>query len=100
MRKGASVPSSAVVSSLGVIFTLTEDSTGEIRPYAASERQVLVIISSEREKPRRRGSAMNIRWHGQSAYTLTGAEHTVALDPFGDLGALLGGRRRFDYPPV
>jgi L-ascorbate metabolism protein UlaG (beta-lactamase superfamily) len=43
---------------------------------------------------------MNIRWHGQSAYTLTGASHTVAIDPFGDLGALLGGRRRFDYPPV
>jgi L-ascorbate metabolism protein UlaG (beta-lactamase superfamily) len=43
---------------------------------------------------------MKIRWHGQSAYTLTGAEHTVAIDPFGDLGALLGGKRRFDYPPV
>jgi L-ascorbate metabolism protein UlaG (beta-lactamase superfamily) len=43
---------------------------------------------------------LKIRWHGQSAYTLTGAEHTVAIDPFGDLGALLGGRRRFAYPPV
>jgi L-ascorbate metabolism protein UlaG (beta-lactamase superfamily) len=43
---------------------------------------------------------MKIRWHGQSAYTLTGAEHTVAIDPFGDLGAALAGRRRFDYPPV
>jgi L-ascorbate metabolism protein UlaG (beta-lactamase superfamily) len=43
---------------------------------------------------------MRIRWHGQSAYTLTGADHTVAIDPFGDLGALLGGRRRFAYPPV
>jgi L-ascorbate metabolism protein UlaG (beta-lactamase superfamily) len=43
---------------------------------------------------------MKIRWHGQSAYTLTGAEHTVAIDPFGDLGAALGGRRRFGYPPV
>jgi L-ascorbate metabolism protein UlaG (beta-lactamase superfamily) len=43
---------------------------------------------------------MNIRWHGQSAYTLTGAEQTVAIDPFGDLGALLGGTRRFAYPPV
>jgi L-ascorbate metabolism protein UlaG (beta-lactamase superfamily) len=43
---------------------------------------------------------MRIRWHGQSAYTLTGTSHTVAIDPFGDLGALLGGRRRFDYPPV
>jgi L-ascorbate metabolism protein UlaG (beta-lactamase superfamily) len=43
---------------------------------------------------------MNIRWHGQSAYTLSGAEHTVAIDPFGDVGALLGGHRRFDYPAV
>ena len=43
---------------------------------------------------------MKIRWYGQSAYTLTGAAHTVAIDPFGDLGALMGGRRRFDYPPV
>jgi L-ascorbate metabolism protein UlaG (beta-lactamase superfamily) len=43
---------------------------------------------------------MRIRWHGQSAYTLTGADRTVAIDPFGDLGALLGGRRRFAYPPV
>jgi L-ascorbate metabolism protein UlaG (beta-lactamase superfamily) len=43
---------------------------------------------------------MRIRWHGQSAYTLTGADHTVAIDPFGDLGALLGGTRRFAYPPV
>lgn len=43
---------------------------------------------------------MKIRWHGQSAFTLTGAEHTVAIDPFGDLGAALAGRRRFEYPPV
>jgi L-ascorbate metabolism protein UlaG (beta-lactamase superfamily) len=43
---------------------------------------------------------MQIRWYGQSAYTLTGATHTVAIDPFGDLGALMAGRRRFDYAPV
>ncbi|HEY3765834.1 MAG TPA: MBL fold metallo-hydrolase [Gaiellales bacterium] len=43
---------------------------------------------------------MNIRWHGQSAYTLTGSDHVVAIDPFGDLGALMAGRRRFEYPPV
>jgi len=43
---------------------------------------------------------MKIRWHGQSAYTLTGAEHTVAIDPFGDMGPLLGSRLRFAYPPV
>jgi L-ascorbate metabolism protein UlaG (beta-lactamase superfamily) len=43
---------------------------------------------------------MKLRWYGQSAYTLTGVTHTVAIDPFGDLGALMGGRRRFDYAPV
>ncbi len=43
---------------------------------------------------------MKIRWYGQSAYTLTGATQTVAIDPFGDLGALMAGRRRFDYAPV
>jgi L-ascorbate metabolism protein UlaG (beta-lactamase superfamily) len=43
---------------------------------------------------------MNIRWHGQSAYTLTGADHTVAIDPFGDLSAVLGRQRRFGYAPV
>ena len=43
---------------------------------------------------------MRIRWHGQSAYTLTGAEHTVAIDPFGDMSPFLGGRLRFAYPPV
>jgi L-ascorbate metabolism protein UlaG (beta-lactamase superfamily) len=26
---------------------------------------------------------MKIRWYGQSAFTLTGAEHTVTIDPFG-----------------
>ncbi len=43
---------------------------------------------------------MKIRWYGQSAYTLTGGTQTVAIDPFGDLGALMAGRRRFDYAPV
>jgi len=43
---------------------------------------------------------MNIRWHGQSAYTLTGATHTAAIDPFADLGSMPGRERRFAYPPV
>ena len=43
---------------------------------------------------------MRIRWYGQSAYTLTGGGLTVTIDPFADMSALLGGRRRFDYPPV
>lgn len=34
---------------------------------------------------------MKVRGHGQSAYTPTGAEHTVATDPFGDMRPLGGG---------
>jgi L-ascorbate metabolism protein UlaG (beta-lactamase superfamily) len=30
---------------------------------------------------------MKIRWYGQSAFLLTGAEHRVFIDPFGDLNA-------------
>ena len=43
---------------------------------------------------------MIIRWHGQSAYTLTGAEHTVAVDPFGPFAPEMAARIRFDYPPI
>jgi L-ascorbate metabolism protein UlaG (beta-lactamase superfamily) len=43
---------------------------------------------------------MNVRWYGQSAFTLTGSDHTVTIDPFGDLSATAGQRLRFDYPPV
>ena len=43
---------------------------------------------------------MIIRWHGQSAYTLTGAEHTVAIDPFGPFPPEVAARIRFEYPPI
>jgi L-ascorbate metabolism protein UlaG (beta-lactamase superfamily) len=43
---------------------------------------------------------MIIRWHGQSAYTLTGAEHTVAIDPFGPFPPEVAARITFDYPPI
>jgi L-ascorbate metabolism protein UlaG (beta-lactamase superfamily) len=43
---------------------------------------------------------MIVRWHGQSAYTLTGAEHTVAVDPFGPFPPETAARIRFDYPPI
>ena len=43
---------------------------------------------------------MIIRWHGQSAYTLTGHEHTVALDPFGPFPPEVAARITFDYPPI
>jgi L-ascorbate metabolism protein UlaG (beta-lactamase superfamily) len=44
---------------------------------------------------------MKIRWYGQSAFLLSGAnDSAVLIDPFGDLGALTGGRVRWEYPPV
>ncbi len=43
---------------------------------------------------------MIIRWHGQSAYTLTGAEHTVTIDPFGVLPPETAARITFAYPPI
>jgi L-ascorbate metabolism protein UlaG (beta-lactamase superfamily) len=43
---------------------------------------------------------MIIRWHGQSAYTLTGAEHTVAIDPFGPFPPEVAARITFEYPPI
>ena len=43
---------------------------------------------------------MIIRWHGQSAYTLTGREHTVAIDPFGPFPADVAARITFGYPPI
>jgi L-ascorbate metabolism protein UlaG (beta-lactamase superfamily) len=43
---------------------------------------------------------MRIRWFGQSAFLLTG-EHSVLIDPFGDVGNRLAERGlKFDYPPV
>ena len=43
---------------------------------------------------------MKIRWYGQSAFLLEGDEHTVAIDPFGDLGGTWPGMLRFAYPPI
>ena len=44
---------------------------------------------------------MRVEWHGQSAFTLTGSEAKVFIDPFGDMGPLLAGRGlKFDYPPI
>jgi L-ascorbate metabolism protein UlaG (beta-lactamase superfamily) len=43
---------------------------------------------------------MRVEWHGQSAFTLTGAEETVFIDPFGDMA---GARERglaWDYPEI
>jgi L-ascorbate metabolism protein UlaG (beta-lactamase superfamily) len=44
---------------------------------------------------------MRVEWHGQSAFTLTGSEAKIFIDPFGDMGPLLADRGlRFDYPPI
>ncbi|MGN6377392.1 MAG: MBL fold metallo-hydrolase [Gaiellales bacterium] len=43
---------------------------------------------------------MEIRWHGQSAFTLTGATQTIVIDPFGDLSSATGGRLRWRYPAI
>ena len=44
---------------------------------------------------------MRVEWHGQSAFTLTGQEAKVFIDPFGDMGPLLTDRGlKFDYPPI
>jgi L-ascorbate metabolism protein UlaG (beta-lactamase superfamily) len=44
---------------------------------------------------------MRVEWHGQSAFTLTGEEHKVFVDPFfTDLAPLRERGLQWDYPPV
>lgn len=43
---------------------------------------------------------MQVEWYGQSAFRLSTPEHTVAIDPFGDLSGLTGRGMQFDYPPI
>ena len=44
---------------------------------------------------------MRVEWHGQSAFTLTGSEAKVFIDPFGDMAPLLADRGlNFEYPPI
>ena len=44
---------------------------------------------------------MRVEWHGQSAFTLTGEEAKVFIDPFGDMGPLLADRGlKFEHPPI
>jgi L-ascorbate metabolism protein UlaG (beta-lactamase superfamily) len=44
---------------------------------------------------------MRVEWFGQSAFRLDGDEKTVAIDPFGDMSALIGGRGiQWDYPAI
>jgi len=43
---------------------------------------------------------MRIQWYGQSAFALTGEEHTVFIDPFGDMTPLAGRGVQWDYPAI
>jgi L-ascorbate metabolism protein UlaG (beta-lactamase superfamily) len=43
---------------------------------------------------------MQVEWHGQSAFRLTGQDATVFIDPFGDVSGLAGRGIQFEYPPI
>ncbi len=44
---------------------------------------------------------MRVEWYGQSAFRLSGAEQSVAIDPFADMSAMAASRgMQFDYPPI
>jgi L-ascorbate metabolism protein UlaG (beta-lactamase superfamily) len=43
---------------------------------------------------------MRVEWHGQAAFTLSGEEGTVVIDPFGDVSSLRERGIRWDYPPI
>lgn len=43
---------------------------------------------------------MRIRWYGQSAFLLTGEQHRVFIDPFGDMGSLDRPGWSWPFPPI
>jgi L-ascorbate metabolism protein UlaG (beta-lactamase superfamily) len=43
---------------------------------------------------------MRVEWFGQSAFALSAAGSTVAIDPFGDLSAMAGKGLSWDYPAI
>ena len=44
---------------------------------------------------------MRVEWHGQSAFTLTGGQTKVFIDPFGDMSGLAADRgMKFEYPKI
>jgi L-ascorbate metabolism protein UlaG (beta-lactamase superfamily) len=43
---------------------------------------------------------MRVDWYGQSAFALNSTEHSVFIDPFGDLSALTGRGIQFEYPQI
>jgi L-ascorbate metabolism protein UlaG (beta-lactamase superfamily) len=43
---------------------------------------------------------MRVEWHGQSAFSLSGKEAKVFIDPFADTSGLADRGLQFDYPPI
>jgi L-ascorbate metabolism protein UlaG (beta-lactamase superfamily) len=43
---------------------------------------------------------MRVEWHGQAAFTLSGEEGTVVIDPFGDVSSFAERGIQWDYPPI
>lgn len=43
---------------------------------------------------------MRVEWHGQSAFTLSGEEGAVVIDPFGDVSSFNERGIQWDYPPI
>jgi L-ascorbate metabolism protein UlaG (beta-lactamase superfamily) len=44
---------------------------------------------------------MRVEWHGQSAFTLTGGQTKVFIDPFADMSGLAADRgMKFEYPGI
>jgi L-ascorbate metabolism protein UlaG (beta-lactamase superfamily) len=43
---------------------------------------------------------MRIQWYGQSAFSLTGDEASVFIDPFADMSSLAGHGMQWEYPAI
>jgi L-ascorbate metabolism protein UlaG (beta-lactamase superfamily) len=43
---------------------------------------------------------MRVEWHGQSAFSLSGKEAKVFIDPFADMSGLADRGLQFDYPAI
>ena len=43
---------------------------------------------------------MRIQWYGQSAFSLTGDEASVFIDPFADMTPLAGRGVQWEYPAI
>lgn len=43
---------------------------------------------------------MRVEWHGQSAFSLTGSETKVFIDPFADMSMLADRGMQFEYPAI